>query len=1054
VVSLKIQLNTGILRNWAGVCTASIVIRVRSLVKILLKERIMNRQWMSGSTSYSRKYTFYGCLIGILFIVIAAWLHYSGQSVSQSQATDSNALFYILIVLCTAAIIYLSRRVGVSIDVEKQRSRELTELVARQKVNFDQLSEQNEGLLKENLERNRLEAILERGKREWESIFDAVNDSILVTDSRGKIIRCNRSAIHWLGTSFDQLVNTPIDLWFYEYYSPDQVKLASLPQNTQLPGRPGWFDLRRYPIALEDDLEGSIFIIRDVTEQRKAEAIIREQKERLEALVENSPVAIVTVGMDRDIVSTNPAFERMFGYASREVIGQDLDHLLANDTVHTTQVPYSERLFQGEPVKCINQRRRKDGNLADVEISGVPLIVENKIIGGLWLYHDITELMQARRAAEQADRAKSEFLANMSHEIRTPMNGIIGLIELTMGTELTPEQSDFLVGARESADALLSVLNGILDFSKIEAGQLELEHIDFNLPSVVEGVAQTLASRADNKGLEIVSFISSDVPSRVRGDPGRLRQILVNLVENAIKFTEKGEIFIRTDLECVEDGKTTVRFSVVDTGIGIPPERQTAIFERFVQADGSTTRKYGGTGLGLTISKQLAEMMGGEIGVNSDAGKGSTFWFTVVLDEALTQETLQVYTDIHGLRMLVVDDNATNRRVFTKMLESFGCQVSTADGGRRVVQTLIRASLTNNPFRVVLLDMQMPEMDGEQTLEAIRSEPMTQTVDVIVLTSIGHRADFSQVKSLGCSGYLIKPIKQAQLRESLESVVSQSNRKENRRVSAIDQPISDHSGRGLKILLAEDNEINQKMAKVLLTRQGHAVDVARNGKEAVEASTHCDYDLIFMDVQMPGMDGFEATRNIRTLEGNNRHTPIIAMTAYAMPEDRDRCLTVGMDDYLSKPLSPAKVFEVIEHWGYLLKAAPTPRFEMPIEEAADPTAPLDMEHALSRFSNDQEFFFLLLKDFLLAIPEKMSIMQEALQQHDFEKLSRQAHNLKGVASNFSAMELSSLSNQLDLAGRAQNEEEALKIYTTMGEAVKHLEASAEALFNQANGIQN
>jgi two-component system, sensor histidine kinase and response regulator len=1014
----------------------------------------MNDERKAG-ISNSTKYSLICILLGTCFLVLGAGIYSLIAGSSRSILFFHNPTFYLLSVIALIIFIITGRQAGKQLDRSDERLGKAEEQARSQQEDLVHLANENNVLRQENVDRHRLELILERGKREWEATFDAVNDSILVTDSHGKIIRCNRSAIRWLGTTFDQIVNTPVDLWFYEYYTPDQIRLATLLGETQLPGKPGWYDIARYPIALEEDPDGSIFIIRNITERKEAETTILEQKEHLEALIQNSPVAIVTLGMDQNIQSTNPAFEQMFGYEVGEVIGRNLDQLLPDDDVHSQPVSFTEKLFQGESIKTNVQRRRKDGSTADVEISGVPLMVKESIIGGLWLYHDITELMQARRLAEQADRAKSEFLANMSHEIRTPMNGIIGLIELTLGTELTSEQYDFLVGARESADALLSVLNGILDFSKIEAGQLHLENIDFDLPSVVEGVAQTLANRADNKGIEIVSFIDPHVPARMRGDPGRLRQVLVNLVENGIKFTDKGEIFIRTDLEQYENGKITLRFNVRDTGIGIPIDRQAAIFERFVQADGSTTRRYGGTGLGLTISKQLAEMMGGQIGVISESGKGSTFWFTVVMEEVTSYEEPEpVYVDLQALHVLVVDDNATNRWVFTKMLEGFGCQVSAVSSGARVVQTLIRASLTNNPYRLVLLDMQMPEIDGEQTLEAIRNEPMTQSIDVIILTSIGRRGDFARVNELGCSGYLVKPIKQTQLRDTLESVFSAHSRKDARRMKRIGSRVpAMHGDRGLKILLVEDNEINRKMAKVLLNRQGHVIDLAGNGLEAVEAYKNQNYDLILMDVQMPEMDGFDASRQIRELEGAQRHTPIIAMTAYALPEDRQRCLAAGMDDYLSKPLNPTKVFETIEHWGYLSQAVPVSEIEAPAVEI-DYTVALDMENALPRFSNDQEFFLLLLKDFIYSIPEKLSIMQVALEQRNFELLSRQAHNLKGVASNFSAMELAGACRTLDKAGKDQDQEIARQVFGEINGIVDRLNNSANELLDQREELNS
>jgi two-component system, sensor histidine kinase and response regulator len=699
--------------------------------------------------SNSSKYALFGFLLGLVLTLIGVFgFNFPGNSLP----------FYAGGLLLTALLTGLGWWTGKNQDTVIKANYQIEQALAKLSERERALDEENRSLQKENIERNRLEKILERGKREWEAIFDAVQDAIVVIDNQGTIIRCNRQAVQWLGTSFEQLISTSIhDIQFNQSQDASQ-RFVNISGETYIPEKLGWYDVTRYPIYQEEDLEGTIYVVRDITERKRAEAIIHEQKQYLEALINNSPVAIVTLDMNQAILSSNPAFESMFGYSHGEVVGRNLDQLLADDGVHSEALTFTEIVLRGEAVNGIVQRRRKDGTNADVEISGVPLVVEGQMSGALLLYHDITELMEARRAAEQADRAKSEFLANMSHEIRTPMNGIIGMIELALGTQVNEEQYDYLIGARESADALLSVLNGVLDFSKIEAGQLQLESVDFDLHAVVEGVAQTLASRAETKSLEIVSFIDPSVPSFVKGDPGRVRQVLVNLVENAIKFTERGEVLIRTECTGENSNKVSLKFSVSDTGIGIPNDRQKAIFERFIQADGSTTRKYGGTGLGLTISKELAEMMGGGIGVESEPGQGSTFWFTVVLEKlpGRSYPAERAASDLQGVRVLIVDDNATNRRIFSKMLEGFGCIVTAVSSGTEVMPALFRGLLTNTPYKLVLLDMQMPPIDGEVTLRMIRNETLTQNVKVIILTSMGRRNELGRLSELGVSGYLLK----------------------------------------------------------------------------------------------------------------------------------------------------------------------------------------------------------------------------------------------------------------------------------------------------------
>lgn len=903
-----------------------------------------------------------------------------------------------------------------------------------------------ERLRQDNIERNRLEKILERGKREWEAIFDSVQDAILVADAEGRIIRCNRTATLWLDTSFDQLVNHPVANVFFPEGVSQSVELADLIGEMQIPNLEGWFDVSQYPIHLADDLYGTIFVIRDVTERRRALSIIREQKQHLEALVSNSPIAIVTLDHDQEILTFNPAFERLVGYRSKDVIGRKIDDLFADDGPRSKTGPLSERVLAGQPVNTIIQRRRKDGTTIDVETLGVPLVVDGQTVGALWMYHDITELMEARRKAEQADRAKSEFLANMSHEIRTPMNGIIGMIDLALRTELNDDQYDFLTSARESADALMSLLNSVLDLSKIEAGQFHLEEIEFDLLPLVEGVAQTLAGRAEAKGLEIASYIDPNVPLRVIGDPGRLRQILINLMENAIKFTDHGEVFLRAELESDQGSRALLRFLVTDTGIGIPPERVNAIFERFVQADGSTTRKYGGTGLGLTISKQLSEMMGGTIGVESEPGKGSTFWFTALLEKSQNPTAQQQRPPVllQGLRVLVVDDNATNRKILTRMLGNFGCQVTAVATGREVMPSLVRSALTKHPYRLVLLDLQMPDIDGVNVLQLIRAERLTQNTKVIVLTSMGHRGEIERLKELGCSSYLLKPIKQSQLQETLENVIGQRTWSERRRRLPEEPPV--RIGRRLRILLAEDNHINRKMIKELLSREGHQVDLANNGIQAVEIWQQAEYDLVLMDVQMPEMDGLEAAQRIRSLENGDRHTPIIALTAHAMPGDRHRCLQAGMDDYMSKPIDPRKVLETIARWA---GKGTGEREEDEAQPAVDPNCVFNLDDALVRFSNDREFFLTMLEDFLSTLCDKIGEMKTALQNDNLAALSYQGHNLKGVAANFSAYQLSCLADRIDQAAKDGKVDEAAQLLVEVDAAVESLRQATASLFEPA-----
>ncbi|MEK7785511.1 MAG: response regulator, partial [Chloroflexota bacterium] len=445
------------------------------------------------------------------------------------------------------------------------------------------------------------------------------------------------------------------------------------------------------------------------------------------------------------------------------------------------------------------------------------------------------------------------------------------MLDLLLDTDLAREQRDFAKTAADSAQALLTLLNDILDFSKIEARQMDLETIDFNLRTTIEGVADTLAQRAGDKGLEMACLIHHDIPVFLRGDPGRLRQVLVNLSGNAIKFTQQGEVVIRAECDSEIDTRVAVRFSVTDTGIGIPEDRQDAVFGRFTQADGSTTRKYGGTGLGLAISKQLVELMGGQIGVISTPGRGSTFWFTAVFEKQLEPpaELSAPSADLRNVPVLAVDDNSTNRFILTRMLENFGCQPVIASGGVEALQLMRAAATRGEPFRLVLMDMQMPEMDGEQTVQAIKSEPALAAATIVMLTSMGHRGDGARLQVLGCAAYLLKPIKQNQLYEAMVTVLAQMHSPVPRPKTAplvTRHTLAEQKANGYKILLAEDHAVNRKLALLLLQRAGHQVEAVENGLMAVEAARRNRYDLILMDVQMPEMDGFEATRRIRAWE--------------------------------------------------------------------------------------------------------------------------------------------------------------------------------------------
>ena len=919
------------------------------------------------------------------------------------------------------------------------------------------------GTTQDVTEQRNAEHALEEAEQRFRSAFEDAPIGMAMTDADGGFLQVNRALERLLGRSRRELVGKSFD----DITHPDEVAARRDDLERLVAGEVDAPEVEcRYLHADGHSIPVSVTVsvvrdragappvalaqIQDLTERRRAEAALRLQSEITANMAEG--VCLVRTA-DTQIVYTNRSFEQMFGYGPGELLGQPVAVVDAPTDAHPAETAAEIQTHLAGRGRWVGEVRnvKKDGTefwcLANVANFDHPDHGEVSIA----VHADITErkdwereLGRARDDALEATRLKSEFLANMSHEIRTPMNGISGMTDLLLDSGLDAEQREYADLVRTSGESLLGILNDILDFSKIEAGKLDLDPSDFRLGDAVEDVVDLLAERARTKGVELSVLVESSAPGTVTGDEGRVRQVLLNLVSNAVKFTEEGEI--RVSARVAETGSGLVCFEVTDTGIGMEPGNTERLFDSFAQGDSSTSRQYGGTGLGLAIAKQLVQMMGGEIGVRSEVGRGSCFWFTLPLPIApeIAGDPGGRTERLRRRRLLIVDDSATNRRIVAHHAAAWGMVVDEAEGGPAALELMRAAAATGNPIEILALDMNMPELDGVEVARAVRSDPVLRRTQILLVSSSAGRP--ADLRENGLDAYLPKPVRRTRLRRAFLMLAGDA-------VEAEARARRRQLGGGLTVLVAEDNPVNQRLAARMLEKRGLRPEIVENGRRAVEAFERGGHAAVLMDCQMPGMDGYEATREIRGREPAGSHIPVIAMTAHSMRGDRERCLEAGMDDYLSKPLDVEAFDAALARWLPRAVVAdglaetdrgesgngpraenggPRPPEEREARTAVPPangagtprasasTAPATDPAVVARVRSEigEELFASLAEMLVNEASSGLTEMRAAFGAGDARALGERAHRLKGGASSLGASAMAETARELQDAGRA------------------------------------